>query len=202
MARGGGRGGHPHPPRRQIDLTGTLSIAEKNDLMTLVNAITEKMCNEISTIFDSPPVSPVVGEHDHHNWLSLPLLHRRNRKENTIPNSQTLQKGESSDSYKMAHNVIEKEEKEAMTPQLRELKKEALAYFRKWQASLLQRLKDIGVNDIQAAQAPQGSFRGRGRGNPIRAVFRGRGGRGGRASRGPLTLATGKYQVDTPLYHC
>ena len=164
-------------------------MAEKNDLMTLVNAVTEKMHNDISNIFDSPPVTPVSGESGHHNWLSLSVLHRReSKKENVAPTSNHLSGGEASASYKKAHNIIEKEEKEAMTPQLCELKREALSFYRKWQAALLQRLRDIGVSDAQASQS---SARGRGRGGGLRAAFRGRGGRGGRASRGGLTLATG-----------
>ncbi|KFH48609.1 putative membrane protein-like protein [Hapsidospora chrysogenum ATCC 11550] len=191
----GGRGGHPHPPRRPVDLTGAISQAEKNDLVTVVNAITEKMHNDISKIFDSPPVSPVSTDQGHHHWLSLPLLHRKDAtedKENMPPSSYPLQQiGEGSASYRNAHKIIEKEEKEAMTPQLRELKKEALAFFRKWQAVILQRIRDISISDPQSAQ---GGFRGRGRGVP-RAGIRGRGGRGGKTGRGGLTLATGPPRV-------
>ena len=190
----GGRGGHPHPPRRPVDLTGAISQAEKNDLVTVVNAITEKMHNDISKIFDSPPVSPVSTDQGHHHWLSLPLLHRKDAtedKENMPPSSYPLQQiGEGSASYRNAHKIIEKEEKEAMTPQLRELKKEALAFFRKWQAVILQRIRDISISDPQSAQ---GGFRGRGRGVP-RAGIRGRGGRGGKTGRGGLTLATGEFR--------
>lgn len=194
MARGGGgRGGHSSVARRAVDLTGCISAAERNDLATLINAITERMHNDISTIFDSPPVSPVMAEDGHH-WLKLPLLHRR-AKENTPPNSNTYQNaGRSSDSYNRAHKSIEKEEKEAMTPHLRELKKEALTFFRKWQASVLQRIRDISVT-VQDPMPAQGALRGRGRGaSTVRSSVRGgRSARGGRASRGgALTLATGK----------
>lgn len=94
--------------------------------------------------------------------------------------------------YDKTREIIEKEEKEAMTPQLRELKKEALTFFRKWQTIVLQRLRDIAVNDQPGAQA---SSRGRGRG--LRGPPRGRGGggRGGGPSRGPLTLATGSMNL-------
>lgn len=193
MARGGGRGGHSNPPRRPVDLTGSISPAEKNDLATLVNAITEKMHKDISNIFDSPPVTPINGEHGHHHWLSLPLLHRKENKENMPPSSQTFQQGGgSSSSYRKTHDIIEKEEKEAMTPQLRELKKEALTFFRKWQTVILQRIRDISVSDPQAAQ---GGIRGRGRGG-ARGVTRGR---GGRVSRGGLTLATGESNTHLGL---
>lgn len=193
MPSRGGRGGHSNGSRRPVDLTGCISPPEKNDLTTLVAAITEKMHNDISNIFDSPPVSPVSQETSHHHWLSLPLLHRK-AKENMPPTSHTYQQGGSnSRSYNKAHSIIEKEEKESITPQLRELKKESLAFFRKWQATILQRLRDVNVTDPSVAQ---GNTRGRGRGG-IRGAFRGRGDRGGRGGisstgRGGLTLATGK----------
>ena len=195
MARGS-RGGHSHQTRRPVDLTGCISQAEKNDLTTLVNAITEKMHNDISIIFDSPPVSPVLAEKGHHHWLWLPLLHRDENKENIPTSSRMFQRGTGNPvPYKKAHSIIKKEEKEAMTPQLGELKKEALAFFRKWQTAVLQRIRDINVSDPQAAQ---GNSRGRGRGL-IRGGTRGRGGRGGKTGRGGLTLATGKGP-STPLF--
>ncbi|KAL7912736.1 hypothetical protein GGI35DRAFT_260975 [Trichoderma velutinum] len=186
MARG--RGGGSHSQRRAADLTGIISVAEKNDLGTLVNAITERMARDISNIFDSPPVAPIQGDHGHHNWLLLPLLHRKQNK----PASHSLvglRHANSLNTYDKAREIIEKEEKEAMTPQLRELKKEAMIFFRKWQTTVLQRVRDIAVNDQQCLQ---GSTRGRGRG--LRGAPRGRGGsgsgRGGGIAR-PLTLATG-----------
>lgn len=186
----GGRGGHSHPARRSADLTGFISQAEKNDLTTLVNAITERMHNNISTIFDSPPVTPVLEEQVHNYWLWLPLLHRKEDKENIPPSSGIFQRGAgSSTPYNKASSIIKKEEKEAMTPQLGELKKEALAFFRKWQASILQRIREINVSDPQAVQ---GNSRGRGRGFIRGGTPRGRGGRGGKTGRGGLTLATGE----------
>lgn len=76
-----------------------------------------------------------------------------------------------------------------MTPQLSELKKEALAAFKKWQTLVLQRLRDITVNDPQSTQTVA---RGRGRGGRGGGGFRGRGGRGGGIGRGGLTIGTGK----------
>ncbi|RFU80983.1 hypothetical protein TARUN_1268 [Trichoderma arundinaceum] len=187
MARGRGGGGGNHSQRRPVDLTNILSVAEKNDLATLVNAITEKMARDISNIFDSPPVAPIQSDHGHHHWLSLPLLHQKHNK----PISHSLlsmKRAVSSKTYDKTREIIEKEEKEAMTPQLRELKKEALIFFRKWQTIVLQRLRDIAVNDQTGLQV---NTRGRGRG--LRGAPRGRGGggRGGGAIRTPLTLATG-----------
>lgn len=185
-----GRGGR-WPSKRPIDLTGKLSLAEKNDYNTLVSAITDKLLNNISSIFDSPPVSPVESAHGFHHWLSLPLIHRKENKP-SLPASQAVKAGGLSETYTMAHQIIEKEEKEAMTPQLKELKKDALTFFRKWQGNVLTRLRELKVNDPNAEQE---ASRGRGRGRGARG---GRGPRGGRGGRGGgrgggamLTLATG-----------
>lgn len=199
MARGP-RGSSHQTVRRPVDLTGILSVAEKNDFITLVNAITENMHKDVSNMFDSPPVRPVQGEHEQHHWLSLPLLHRReSNKENasTINTFRDNASDASSTTYAKTHQSIQKEENEAMTPQLRELKKEALAFFRKWQGNVLQRLREINVNDATPCSP---AFRGRGRGarggyRADRAGRIGRAGRGGRGGRGgpvALTLATGK----------
>ncbi|KAH7321131.1 hypothetical protein B0I35DRAFT_501248 [Stachybotrys elegans] len=187
-----GRGGGQGSSRRTVDLTGAISIAEKNDLITLVNAITERLHNNISNIFDSPPISPIIGGNENHQWLSLPLLHRKDRsqdKENESPLSSQTGKpsiGDGSKSFHKAHGIIEKEEKEAMTPQLQELKKEAVTFYQKWQTMLLNRLREVAVQE-PAAQPPT---RGRGRG--CRGNARGRGGgRGGKVNPITLTLATG-----------
>lgn len=199
MARG--RGGGNHSQRRAVDLTGIISIAERNDLETLVKAITERMARDISNIFDSPPVAPIQGDHGHHKWLLLPLLHhKQNRSASHSHSLMGLIHANSLNTYDKAREIIEKEEKQAMTPQLRELKKEALGFFDKWQSIVLLRVKNVAVNDQQCFQ---GSSRGRGRG--LRGAPRGRGGgiggRGGGIIR-PQTLATGLMnpsQLPIPL---
>ncbi|KAF5018444.1 hypothetical protein F66182_9573 [Fusarium sp. NRRL 66182] len=194
-----GRGGRGSPvPRRPVDLTGILSVAEKNDLATLITAITEKLHNDISVIFDSPPVTPTLGDLGdigHHHWLALSL--QTNGKENV--RTRTSSQGKSTfkasqPATKPAHPVDKHDkEDEAFTPQLRELKKEALIFFRKWQSIFLQRLRDISVTETTG---PQANIRGRGRGSA-------RGARGGRTARGgrgggrgaSLTLATGPPRI-------
>ncbi|KAK5997039.1 putative membrane protein C6F6.13c [Cladobotryum mycophilum] len=181
MARGG-RGGS-HAPRRPVDLTGIISAAEKNDLVNLVTAITEKMGRDISDIFDSPPITPIQGDRDHNHWLMLPLI---NDKENQPSPLQKMNKANAAKPLNKNPPIVEKEDKDAMTPQLRELKKEALLFFRKWQSNVLQRIRDIVVNETVIFHP---SARGRGRGAP-RGSIRGRG-RGGGTGRGNLSLATG-----------
>lgn len=189
MPRGSGRGGHGHSARRPVDLTGILSVAERNDLSTLVIAITERMHTDISATFDSPVVTPIDAGNGHHNWLTLPLLcHKEGKKDISSVNSKPKHPKKRGKTYNKVYSTIEREEEEAMTPQLGELKKEALTFFRKWQSLILQRMKDVAVTEPKASH-PGG--RGRGRGFRGDDSFRGRGGRGGKAGRGGLTLATG-----------
>lgn len=82
-----------------------------------------------------------------------------------------------------------------MAPQLCELKKEALVSFCKWQASLLQKIRDI---DIKDQQPTHWSPRGRGRG-ALRGGFRGNEVRGGRNGRGGLMSPAGSCMVHTPV---
>lgn len=202
----GSRSGGQHAARRPVDLTGIISVAERNDFITLVNAITENMLKDMSDMFDSPPIRPVQGEPEHHNWMSLSLLpHQESNKEN-FPGSSTENcrdrlAGSDSTTYNSTHDIVKKEESDAMTPQLRELKKEALSFFRKWQSLVLQRLREISIND--AASCPNGS---RGRGRATRGPRGGRGIRGGRSNQAALTLATGNYHhfaiFDSKLPYC
>ncbi|CAG7556650.1 unnamed protein product [Fusarium equiseti] len=188
-------------PRRPVDLTSNLSAAEKNDLTTLITAITEKLHNDISIIFDSPPVTPTLGDLSlnnidqvdigHHHWLALSL--QTNGKENADPRHSNAGNGmpKITRTDETAAPSPDKEESEAITPQLRELKKEALVFFRKWQSIFLQRLRDISVTESNGSQS---NMRGRGRGN-ARGARGGRAARGGRGGRGGLTLATGPPKV-------
>ncbi|PCD41798.1 hypothetical protein AU210_004342 [Fusarium oxysporum f. sp. radicis-cucumerinum] len=200
------RGGRGSPvPRRPVDLTGIVSIAEKNDLTTLITAITEKLHNDISVIFDSPPVKPTLGDLGdigHHHWLALSL--KTNGKENIKPRAPSMCKPVAAVSQKSANisQSPDKDNSENIMPQLRELKKEALIFFRKWQSIFLQRLRDISVMEPNGSQS---NSRGRGRGT-ARAARGGRVARGGRGGgRGDiggiegLTLATGTPR--TPSNH-
>lgn len=185
----GGRGGSHGASRRPVDLTGAISAAERNDLSTLVNAITDRMNNGISNIFDSPPVSPVQDEFHQHHWLSLSLKDRQD-KENRSPSLRQTNGSAASKAAIDDHLATEHSNADGITPQLQELRKEALVSFRRWQALVITRLREISVND--AGVNNQLAFRGRGRGFRGVRGTRGavRGGRGG--GRGGLTLTTGQ----------
>ncbi|KAK1674425.1 hypothetical protein BDP55DRAFT_694805 [Colletotrichum godetiae] len=184
----------PHGQRRrtQTDLTGVLTLEEKNELINLVSNILDSMQDQISNIFHSPPITPATTEDPQHSWLSLSLLKKGNSKPavpQTQPSANKENAGSASTSnqqkggltYNKAHEIVEKEEKEAMTPQLQELKKECLVVFRKWQGNVLTRAKDISVKDPEASAASAG--RGGGRGAGGRGTTpRDRGGRSGTLS--------------------
>ncbi|KAI5466876.1 hypothetical protein BGZ63DRAFT_344656 [Mariannaea sp. PMI_226] len=150
----GGRGGGQQATRRPVDLTGAISVAEKNDLSTLISAITDKMHNAISNIFDSPPVSPVQDEFNQQHWLSLSLK---------VPEPKEEQNHTSQPAFGSAtlDPVGEQRSPEATEPQLQELRKEALVSFRRWQSAVLQRVRDIHVAEPGGSHA---GCRGRGRG--------------------------------------
>lgn len=170
----GGRGAHA-PLRRIVDLTGVLSATEKSDLIVLVTAITEKMYREINTLFDSPQIPPLEGEGPIRNWLTLALLqHESSEKENAIPPKSFANQPTASPTRKSSFPKDDAEEE--YPSQLQELKKESIVFFRKWQSTLLQRLRDMAVTTIEEDITP------RSRGRNARAAPRG--GRGGRVGRG------------------
>jgi hypothetical protein len=174
-----------------VDLTGIVSVAEKNDLIILVTAISEKMYRDINRLFDSQQVAPLDDNGDEmHNWLALALTLTQ-KPEKSFSRPSTSGSGKPARSPTTAYyqsSDMDSGDDQSMTPQLQELKREAIAFFRKWQAALLQRLRDIGVSDIEPEQA---SWRGRGRVTRSRSRARiGRAARGG--GRGVSTLATGR----------
>jgi hypothetical protein len=186
----GSRGSGNQIVRRPVDLTGILSVAEKNDFIFLVNAITEDMLKNLSNMFDSPPVRPALGEYEQRHWLSLPLLrHGDDNKENLLNDHafSGIAKETSSTTYAKPHQIVQVEANKDMAPRLGELKKEALGFFKKWQLNVLQRLKEINVNDLTSSTSVSRS-RGRGSRGGYRASRGGRGGRGGPVA---LTLAIG-----------
>ncbi|KAJ4153131.1 hypothetical protein LMH87_009635 [Akanthomyces muscarius] len=170
----GGRGGNA-PPRRMVDLTGIISSTERSDLIILVTAITEKMYRDINGLFDSPPIPYMEGEGRDRNWLALALREQQSSdKENAVPPKTFANRPVGSAVRKPS---LHEEEDDETPPQLQELRREAVAFFRKWQSSLLQRVKELAVTTVEEDVAS----RGRGRGS--RGAPRGRAERGGRGGR-------------------
>ncbi|KAG8405373.1 hypothetical protein J3458_022033 [Metarhizium acridum] len=111
---GRGRGSGHQPARRPADLTGIISIAEKNALVALVSTITDNMQKDVSSPFDSLPVRPVLGDNGQGQWLSLPLLRHRDDNKENILTGKTF-RGNATDTYSTTHtkthHVVETEEK-------------------------------------------------------------------------------------------
>lgn len=204
-----GRGRNPGPSRRGVDLTGIITFAEKEDLITLISRITEKIARQIGDAFDSPPPTPSDSESSAANaWVTISVPIENLSLENSPrdlqetdettqvaasggPSHGTLSLSPSMSS--ITHNGLE--------PQLGELKKELFVMFKKWQSTVLQRVRDIRV----AADAhPQDYFddqtyflrRGRG--------YRGGrgGGRGNRGRGGVAISSTGKQDRPGRGFRC
>ncbi|OAA71194.1 DUF726 domain protein [Cordyceps fumosorosea ARSEF 2679] len=186
MARGG-RGGSA-PPRRTVDLTGIITSTEKSDLVLLVTAITEKMFRDINGLFDSPQIPLMDGEGPERNWLALALRQQEiNDKENAVPSRSFANRPVTSTARKSSPNHLDQDVES--TPQLQELRNEAVAFFRKWQLSVVQRLRDLAVTTVED------DFSRRGRGRGARGVPRGRAGRG--AGRGGRQNGRGGASIAT-----
>ncbi|KAJ3496805.1 hypothetical protein NLG97_g2381 [Lecanicillium saksenae] len=189
----GGRGAHA-PLRRIADLTGVISATEKTDLIVLVTAITEKMYRDINGLFDSPQVPPLEGEGPIRNWLTLALRqHENSDKENAAPPNSFANRPARSAVRKPS---VHQDDADAELPsQLQELRREAVAFFRKWQASLLQRLRDLAVTTVEE------DFASRSRGRGYRGAPRGRGGRGGKPNGRGSTVVIPNMLPRTPPNH-
>ncbi|PMB73302.1 hypothetical protein BM221_000723 [Beauveria bassiana] len=148
MARGG-RGGSA-PSRRPVDLTGIISDNEKSNLILLVTAITEKMFRDINSLFDSPLIPFVEGEGPDRNWLALALREQESSdKENSAPPRSFANRPIGSAAVKPSPQQHHHDDE--TPPQLQELRNEAVAFFRKWQASVIQRLRKSPVEVAEEA---------------------------------------------------
>ncbi|KAL0940949.1 uncharacterized protein CTRU02_203712 [Colletotrichum truncatum] len=198
---GGSRRPHNQRRRTQTDLTGVFSIEEKNETIKLVSDILDNMKNRISNIFHSPPITPASTENPQHSWLSLSLLKGKSLKnQDNKSSSSSAGQENAGNTYYKAHEIVEKEEKEAMTPQLQELKKECLVVFSKWQSNVLLRAKDISVKDPASSETTAGRGGRGGRGSHGSRGDRGapQGGRGtprGRGRGGQLSVNTGRSSL-------
>ena len=193
-----GRGRNPGPSRRGVDLTGIITFAEKEDLTTLVSRITEKMLRQIGDVFDSnPPVpSDMVSSHTN-TWVTVSI------PTGTLgfdDNCQGLSEGVGLTEV-VATGDLDYGTRPTLSPtpslpgasqtQLSELKNELLAIFKKWQSTVMQRVRDLRV----VAETPsqdylhdQSLFAGRGRGHRGGRP----GGRGYRGRGGVVIRSTGK----------
>lgn len=171
----GARGGAGQSPRRQVDLTGIVSVAEKNDLLALVGDITENMLKNITSVFESPALAPLQELTDgscHPNCMTQALqTHRRNQERNRQDGKKVNSAAKAS---RPGTANSARPESKSTSPQLAELRKESVLFFNKWQTTLTQRLKEITILSPPVRSTDS-------------AIGRSRGGRGGLRTRGGKT---------------
>ncbi|KJR83895.1 uncharacterized protein SPSK_00233 [Sporothrix schenckii 1099-18] len=135
--RGGGRS--TNIQRREADLSGIISTAQKTELVLLVASITSEMQEHVCKVFDHQPSStffrPVHYSSNSHA-KSPPLMSSgRNVVVNQIHGQYPHAMG-----FDGAQG---------------ELKREALSSFQKWQAAVTKRVSEIRASGDQMQQAPQ-----------------------------------------------
>lgn len=162
MPPGGNR--RPHAPKREADLSGLLNGAEKHELSMLIAKITDGMQRQIYRVFDSTGVD-TPKDSPPSFWSKLPSNLRdftlsvggsgkENSKDSTKEDIKPGQKGKLED---VAHETVQREEKEALGTSLQELKKEALQSFRRWQVAVNRRIGEISVKNTNGPQRGQAS---------------------------------------------
>lgn len=162
MPPGGNR--RLHPPKREADLSGLLNGAEKHELSMLIAKIIDGMQRQIYRVFDSTGVD-TPKDSPPSFWSKLPSNLRdftlsvggsgnENSKASTKEGTKPGDKANLDD---IAHETIQKEEKEALGTSLQELKKEALQSFRRWQIAVNRRVGEISIKNTNGPQRVQTS---------------------------------------------
>lgn len=162
--------GRPRPstPKRDADLSGLLSLPERTELVTLVIKITDGMQNQLTQLFD-PTASETEGRSARpEHWAPLPghlrdisfvLKSRANNDSKTSrraphPGKENVNPTPDSNAgFNSVHgnSNASVEAMSATSPAqpagsgCQELKKEAVLYFKKWQATVHKRVGDISV---------------------------------------------------------
>ena len=189
-------------PRKIADMTGILTVAERDDLITLIARITDKMSREISESFNPGPDAGAGPRERPGKWVNLfisktvsPVQPSSGQcldkiNDNTsagIPGVSVIDKNGGS----LADHSQAKPVNQEPASQLSELKKELLLAFQKWQNIVLQRVRDLQISETTqiGRGAVTDGLNGRGRGSRS-----GRGGvRGGRVQSGTVVQTTGKH---------
>ena len=174
----------PNTPKRDVDLSSLLNVAEKAELVTFVSKATDTMQKHITQVFDSTGIDDSANILRPSLWPRLPFHLRdmsltappQKRHESRSFTGQKENRKPSSAQYAASYGSSltsasdappqEEEEEQRQTPRLQELKKEVLLHFKKWQAAVHKRVGDISVkrtNEPQVGSSSYGSVR-RGRG--------------------------------------
>lgn len=165
--RGGGRSRNSSSNNntnngRQADLSGLLTQDEKAELLKLVRSITGRMHHRINRVFKEVEEIKPATTHFHFThtgfWEIIPVsailaattseesVKKTKNKENepsTLPSDNILHSAHTSTELR-AEEALHREEAEALIPgRLGELRKEVLAFFRKWSQAVIKRLDEI-----------------------------------------------------------
>ncbi|KAL5594346.1 uncharacterized protein BROUX77_007693 [Berkeleyomyces rouxiae] len=139
MARGrGGFGGG----RRPVCLTGIITASERDDLANLLATITDVVATNMGSIFLDVNATARLAR----NTLDM------SQKENLPPKPPTANRnlnGNLTISLSIANTTNDDDDSSI----LGELKKEMLAFYRKWQSAIISRTRDLKANDALPSPA-------------------------------------------------
>jgi hypothetical protein len=130
MAPGSSR--RPNTPKRELDVSSILTTDQRNELVLLVARITEGMQRQLCKTFDATDADA----------RATPL---RKPWHTLFPNKlkdNSFSLGGRGSRTRGEDSAIERESHE---PRLVELKKEAVAAFRKWQSIVQRRISDLSA---------------------------------------------------------
>ncbi|KAK0705023.1 hypothetical protein B0H67DRAFT_498366 [Lasiosphaeris hirsuta] len=178
MAPGGKQ--RPNTPKREVDLSSLLTVAERNELVSFVAKATDTVQKQICQVFDSTGIIDNPGLSRISYWSKLPAHLRdlslskpqmrpeprqsASRKENAKPGIDPKNTAFAANSAEgSAGSASTQQDPQRTGPRLAELKREALQHFKKWQTAIHKRVGDINVkkgNEAQNGQSSGGFRRG------------------------------------------
>lgn len=179
MAPGGRQ--RPVTPKREADFSALLTQGEKSELISLINKVNDHLQKQTTQLFDSTVVEETTTPARISFWSGLPNRLRDlavtkssqsqgqrvngkwtpPQKENVNPSHKPAISSNTQEPEKATDN---RDESTPTPPRLQELKKEALAHFKKWQGTINKRVADISVKKTGDPPNPQNSGPGTRRG--------------------------------------
>ncbi|KAK3343804.1 hypothetical protein B0T25DRAFT_308100 [Lasiosphaeria hispida] len=177
MAPGGKQ--RPNTPKREVDLSSLLTVAERNELISFVTKATDTVQKQICQVFDSTGIIDNPGLSRISFWSKLPAHLRdlslgkpqmrpeprqtASRKENAKPADSKSAAPAASSPESIPASAPSQRDAQRTGPRLAELKREALQHFKKWQTAIHKRVGDINVkkgNESHNGQSFGGFRRG------------------------------------------
>jgi len=158
--RPGGRGAF----RREIDLSGLLTPAQKTELVQLVNTLTDNMQQQITSIFELPLAPTFLGsaEAEEANVWGPPVG-ANNAKSIAVPTKTPPEPAEGFTTGRLPRDphatgevaamIVNKRENEIAKKVQVELKKDVILAFKKWQTAVLKRVSDISAGREYPSQS-------------------------------------------------